>query len=171
MNKFAVITSSISSNKIHLPRYADKAYHVAFVDQSDLDFDDEWDRRPFYDFTVESEFSGRTNAKAYKILPQLFLPGYEYCIWLDSTHTLWEDPDIIVVTYLNGHDIALFEHQRNCVYDELKILYKYGLDTQENLQRSWDFLRKENYPQHNGLWELPARIFRKTEKLMNCSLM
>ena len=171
MKDIAVITSSVGANDLLEPRYKLHADFHAFVEPNRLEVDDGWDKKPVTVSTIDEAFVGRRTAKIYKVLPQLFVPGYKYYIWIDSTHMVAQDPKEIVETYLNGSDLALFQHYRDCVYDELKAIYQWKMDDRSLIQGWHDFLVSKNYPKHNGLYELPSRVFRNTPQMLQVGLM
>ena len=56
-------------------------------------------------------------------MPHVFLPDYDYHIWMDPTHDIISDPKEFCPTYLKDNDIALFKHpERSCLYDEANTL-------------------------------------------------
>ena len=61
---------------------------------------------PLRKFSIDNRYANRRNAKIYKIMPHLFVPGYDYYIWVDATHAVKMDPKEIV--YLgHGTTVAL----------------------------------------------------------------
>lgn len=162
MNKKVAIITSISGNKdiLYDPEIKyEEADYFAFVDQY---YDCRvWNQKRLYDFSIDKNFSvyktykNRRNAKIYKILPEFFIPNYEYYIWLDGTHELKQSPNTLIETYLKNNDISVFKHiERNCVYQEAKTIEKLGFDTVDNLNRQIDFYKSENFPENYGLFEL-----------------
>ena len=104
--------------------------------------------------------------------PHLFLPGYDYYIWLDSTHVLESDPDELIENYLKGSDIAVFKHpERDCVYEEGELVKKIKFDYPNLIEDQLDFYREIEYPEHNGLYELPVRIQRNNGRTQQLGLM
>ena len=171
--KIAVITSiSGINNKLIDPsiRFENVDYH-AFVD----DFNSNckiWEQHQIYNFTSDKKFKGRRNAKVYKILPNLFLPEYDYYFWVDSTHELIINPFHVIENVINYSDIALFKHTiRNCVYDEAKELIDLRYDYPENIERQIEFYKLENYPKDFGLYELPCSIRKNNRIINNMNLM
>ena len=93
----------------------------------------------------------------------MFLPGYDYYIWVDATHAVKMDPKEIVEIYLKDSDIALFEHsERDCVYEEAELIKKIKFDSLEFVQKQMLFYQSCGYKKHNGLYELPCRIQRNS---------
>lgn len=123
-------------------------------------------------FSNDTKFKNRRDAKLYKILPHLVLPGFDYYIWLDSTHVLEVDPEQLIEEYLSKSDIAVFKHpERDCVYEEGNLVKNIKYDHPNLIEDQLDFYRDMNYPVHNGLYELPVRIQRNNKRTQQLGLM
>jgi len=171
MSKIVIITSLCGSGDI----FPDPSVihngvdYVAFVDRAHPC--ETWKQIKALDFTFDKRFKNRRNAKIYKIMPHLFLPEYDYHIWVDSTHDVMVDPFELCNTYLKEHDIAVFKHtKRKCVYSESKEIKRLRFEDGDNLSRQMKFYRSEGYPEQNGLYELPAFIRKNTEKIRQLNL-
>ena len=172
--KIAVVTTSAAANVPPEPVIiADNIEYHAFVDGDLFSANiPGWTKHKIIDFTASFNFKSRRNAKIYKILPFLFLPNFDYYIYLDSGHILEKDPIDIINQFLQNSDIAVFKHpERNCVYEEGEEVKKISFDIPELIDRQLNFYRKANYPANNGLYELPARIQKNTEAVQRMSLM
>ncbi len=81
----AILTASIGANELSEPtkdfpgHYS--ADYYAFVDESKMGQGGIWNRQLAFQFSSDPSFGNRRNAKIYKILPHLFVPGYDYYIW------------------------------------------------------------------------------------------
>jgi hypothetical protein len=173
MKKIAAITSSIGTNELISPdKWSDKVDYHAFVEPHKTSVGDMWDRHEYVSFSLDPKYKNRRDAKIYKVCPHLFLPEYEYYIWLDSTHILEADPDELIEKYLKGSDIAVFKHpERDCVYEEGKLVKKIKFDYPNLIEEQLDFYEQMNYPEHNGLYELPVRIQRNNGRTRQLGLM
>lgn len=172
--KIAVITSSVESNIPAPPIiYRHNVEYHAFLDSKMCNLSiDGWRKHKALDFTSFPFFKNRRNAKIYKILPFLFLPGFDYYIYIDCTHRLEKDPEEIIDTYLSSSDIAVFKHPyRNCVYDEGEEVKTIDFDIRSLVDDQLNFYKEEGYPYNNGLYELPVRIQRNTEDIQRLCLM
>lgn len=164
MKKIAVITSSFGlTMKLSNPiKRFDTCDYICF--SNDIipdDHNSDWVIKKGPEFSLDPSFSNRRNAKIYKILPNLFLPDYEYYIWLDPTHELIVDPVALIEQYLNDFDIAVFRHnERHCIYDEAKVIKKLKIEYSDIIKRQVRYYKSLSYPRHNGLYELPCRIQR-----------
>lgn len=165
--KIAVVTSSIGSNKLLDPIPFDGVDYHAFIDYEDQN--SKWITHPIIDFSLDSKFKNRRNAKIYKIIPFAFLPDYDYFFWLDSTHLLETDPHEIITNYLSNSDIAVFKHpDRDCIYSEGEGVIKVKFDHTNLVEDQLAFYQDMCYPKNNGLYELPVRVQRNnhlTQKL------
>lgn len=171
MNKIAVITA-LSGNRERLydPCIVFPGVdYFAFVDiQQDVKV---WKQLPLIDFTYDNKYKNRRNAKIYKIIPHLFFPQHEIHIWHDVSHELIKDPFEVIETYLKNKDIALFKHtQRNCIYEESKILNELGYDHKENIDRQVQYYKECGMPENFGLFELPVSIRKNTSKIQAMNL-
>jgi len=160
--KIAVVTSSIGTNRLLDPISFDGVDYHAFVD--DNASNNKWITHPTISFSSDPTYSNRRNAKIYKILPFAFIPEYDYYFWIDSTHILETNPLEVIEKYLSNTDVAVFKHsQRDCVYLEGKSVNQVGFDHSNLVDEQLDFYRDMDYPENNGLYELPARVQRNTE--------
>jgi len=140
-------------------------YH-AFVDH-DFVTPTIWKKHQIFHFANDGRFSNRRNAKIYKVMPQLFLPGYDFYFWVDVSHDVVANPFKVCEEYLSGdNDIALFKHnQRNCIYDEAKLLKELNYDHHDNIDRQINYYADRGYPVQNGLYELPVSIRKNTHRV------
>jgi len=161
--KIAVVTSSIGTNGLlPIKKFPGVDYH-AFIDEN-VKETYEWVVHPIIKFSSDLTYENRRNAKVYKILPFAFLPNYDYYFWVDSTHVLDINPKKIIDTYLKDTDIAVFKHpERDCIYIEGKFVNQINFDHSNLVEDQLDFYKDMNYPENNGLYELPARVQRNTE--------
>jgi len=172
MTKIAVVTASVGANDIIEPPVVFEGVdYFAFVDKSKVDISGSWTRKQHVEFSSDPYYNNRRNAKIYKILPHLFLPEYDYYIWIDSTHYVAINPHQMIEEFLSNSDIALFEHpERNCVYDEAKLIKEINFDHEELVNAQIEFYEHVGYPKNNGLYELPCRIQKNTFKIQECML-
>lgn len=172
-NKKIAILTSIIGNELELldpPRIFSNASYFAFVDRKhDVK---QWNQIDAFDFSQDVQYKRRRNAKIYKILPNLFLPDYDYYIWIDATHAVMRDPETIISDFLAESDIALFKHSvRNCVYQEAEIVLKLGWEHPDIIRNQISCYSRNNYPANNGLYEMSAFIRRNTREIFKLNLM
>lgn len=161
--RIAVVTSSIGVNGLlPIKKFSGIDYH-AFVDEN-VKETYEWTIHPILKFSSDPTYENRRNAKVYKILPFAFLPNYDYYFWVDSTHILSTNPVEVIETYLEDSDVAVFKHpERDCIYIEGNFVKQIRYDHSNLLEDQLSFYKDIDYPKHNGLYELPARVQRNTE--------
>ncbi|MDD5589080.1 MAG: DUF616 domain-containing protein [Candidatus Nanoarchaeia archaeon] len=131
-----------------------------------------WKQIILPDFTIDDKYHNRRIAKTPKILPELFLPNYDYWFWCDYTHDVVERPEVIINQYMKGNDIAVFKHTtRNCVYQEAEELKRLNYDYAHNIDNQIQFYRMLGYPEGNGLWELSTFVRKNTQRIRTLNLM
>jgi hypothetical protein len=168
--KIAVLTASIGTNNLLPVNPFDDVDYFAFSDrQTNVPG---WIVKKAAEFSTDPKYKNRRNAKIYKVLPFLFTPDYDYYFWIDSTHQLEEDPRTVINTYLKDSDVAVFKHpERDCVYEEGKLVKQIGFDYPNLIDDQLDFYRDMCYPENNGLYELPVRVQRNTELTQRMGMM
>ena len=158
--RIAIVTASIGTNSLLEPVSFDGVDYHAFVDYEDDDTS--WIKHPVIPFSTDPKYKNRRNAKVFKILPFAFFPDYDFYFWVDSTHILEVDPREVIDTYLKDSDVAVFKHPyRDCIYIEGEFVKDIGFDHANLLEDQLAFYKDMCYPDHNGLYELPARVLTK----------
>jgi hypothetical protein len=134
---------------------------VAFTDDADLESDG-WDvrTRP----ALNPQGHPRMVAKAWKVLNDLALPGYDVSIWIDASHEILTDAFVgHCLAALDDSSIALYDHPwRDCIYLEAEasvVLPKYaGLPIVEQVAE----YRAQGHPEHAGLYACGTLVRRHT---------
>lgn len=166
MNKIAVLTSVCDLNTpLKDPSNVFKNVdYIAFVDK--LHGSNVWKEKIALDFTLDEKYRGRRNAKIYKVMPQMFLPEYDYWFWVDSTHELIMDPKEVIEKYLGDSEIGLWRHTtRDCAYQEAEIINQLNYDHKELVDNQINYYKSLGYPENNGLYELPVSIRKNTDNI------
>lgn len=162
-NKIAIVTALAGDrDRLAQPLVVyPNADYIAFVDKRwDVGC---WDQRVLCLFSEDEKFAKRRNAKAPKILPHLFAPGYEYYFWVDATHDVVMDPEEIIGRFLGEADIAVFRHrERSCAYEEAGEVINIEFDHPDLVRRQMEYYREKGFPQGYGLYELPSFVRRNT---------
>lgn len=96
-------------------------------------------------------YPSRMKAKVYKVLPHLFFPEYRYSVWVDGNVRPIKDMNLLINKYLKKHNIAMFNHGRNCIYEEMDACIKYKKDTAEIINKQRKKYKEIGYPENNGL--------------------
>jgi hypothetical protein len=172
--KIAIITSMFGDRDV-LERpgsiFKDVDYY-AFVDR--IHQCDVWTQTIGCQFSTDDRFASRRNAKIYKIVPELFIPGYDYYFWVDATHEVVLDPKEIIETYMKDSMIGCFKHTtRSCSYEEGKEIINLGLsyDYPDNVIDQLNRYYSEGFPEQNGLWEMSVFIRKNTPEIQRLNLM
>lgn len=121
--------------------------------------------------TVQFEYSNRRDAKIYKILPNLFLPDYDYYFWVDPTHDVLVNPVTIINDYLKDSEIAVFKHrERNCIFNEATTILQANKENKNLMIEQMNFYADNNMPKQFGLFELPAFVRKNSQNMTKLCL-
>jgi hypothetical protein len=168
--KIAVITSICAlAQNLHDPKVSfDSADYYAFVDRHhDCTT---WKQIQSVPFSLDEKYKGRRDAKIYKILPHLFLPDYDYWIWVDPTHEPIMDP-VRICTNMGERDVGLFTHpHRDCAFEEAIEVGRLGYDDPMWLAGQLEYYRICGFPKKYGLYELPAFVRKNTHNVQELNL-
>lgn len=89
------------------------------------------------------------------------LEHYEISVWMDASVIFKSSINDFVKKYFDSKKApfsAFVHHSRNCIYEEANACIKARKDTRENIERHINFLKQENYPKNNGLYEMTVFI-------------
>lgn len=110
----------------------------------------------------------RRESRRAKLCPHLFLPDYEYYIYLDGSVQILDSPRHLIKKYLRDYDIAVLKHPwRDCIYQELTVCAEKGYVGKANAEKHKQFLRSEGYPENNGLTENGVILRRNTDRIQH----
>jgi hypothetical protein len=93
-------------------------------------------------------------AKKIKALPHIYLAQYDWSLYIDNTVRLKAAPKRIFEEYLAPakSPLVCFRHfERDCVYDEAKVVLSLGFDPPERINTQMALYRHLGYPAKNGL--------------------
>jgi alkaline ceramidase TOD1/glycosyltransferase MUCI70-like protein len=93
-------------------------------------------------------------AKKIKALSHVWLPQYDCSLYLDNIIRLKVAPRRLFDEFLlpAKSPLVCFKHnERNCVYDEAKVVLSLDLDTPERVNAQMALYRSLGYPAKNGL--------------------
>lgn len=156
MNKKYVIYTSLTGNYDELPQYEvldNRFDYICFSNQY-------IDGINVGQWTIKKiPFKGTNNAvlsRYAKLQPHKCLEEYDYSIWLDSNIIIKERSfyDVLLDKIKEGGQWYGIKHPiRNCIYDEGKACLYSGISRYHEIKELFYFLKKENYPKNNGLYE------------------
>jgi hypothetical protein len=93
-------------------------------------------------------------AKKIKALPHIYLAQYDCSLYIDNTVRLKAAPARFFEQYLAPSKSPLVcfrHHERDCVYDEAKVVLALRFDTPERVNPQMALYRYLGYPANNGL--------------------
>lgn len=110
-------------------------------------------------------------ARYHKVFPNKILSEYDYSIWIDANidvldNTLEKNINKLIK---DKKIIGVVPHfERNCIYQEGKACIYLKKDNSKIVLKQMAFLKKDNYPKNNGLYETNF-LFRKhgEKKIIN----
>jgi hypothetical protein len=111
-------------------------------------------------------------ARYIKTHPETLLKDYKYTVWIDSNivingNLLYERVNKLIS---QKKDFAAIKHPtRDCIYIEAFEVLKYAKDSFSKVIEQVKFLKKEKYPQHNGLCETNL-LYRNINSKKNVQL-
>ena len=94
--------------------------------------------------------SPRRSSRLFKLMPQLFFPGYKRWVWIDGNITLRKDVDAAFLGALQG-PLGVLKHIRKCIYEEADICLNHKNDAAETIRAHVEGYRKEGFPINFGL--------------------
>ncbi|GAD90058.1 hypothetical protein VHA01S_032_00080 [Vibrio halioticoli NBRC 102217] len=102
--------------------------------------------------------------REYKMLPHKFFPMYESSIYVDGNISIQQD----LIDFFKDKDtiLSISPHSlRNCIYKEAKACIKENKLSEEVVLNLIEYLKSEDYPKNNGLFENNILFRRNTYKL------
>lgn len=105
------------------------------------------------------------DARMYKLLPHIFLPQYEYSIWIDGRVIIKKKDLTPLLDYLGDANLAVFPHMhRDCIYEEAKACVYRGKDKPLAILNQITQYNKEKYPTKNGGVETGVLLRKHMQK-------
>ncbi|MEA2975754.1 MAG: hypothetical protein QOF19_1274 [Alphaproteobacteria bacterium] len=93
-------------------------------------------------------------AKRVKALPHLYLPEYDWSLYIDNIIRLKTAPKQLFDQFLVGapSPLVCFRHpERNCVYEEAEKVIELSFDNPDRVRTQMMLYRQLGYPVQNGL--------------------
>ena len=101
----------------------------------------------------------RLSRKIKMLGHEIINKNYDISVWMDADIIIEKSIVEFVDIFLKDKPFASFKHhQRDCIYEEAKACLMMRKDTKENILKTINFLKKEKYPEHNGLYEMTIFI-------------
>lgn len=166
IRKKIAIYTAITAGYDHLeePTYKAAAENIDYLAFTDCDIRSRfWKIIPLDD--KYSHLDSVRKARKLKIIGHPALDGYDYTLWIDG------NIDIIgnineLLSLLDEHDLVTFKHpSRNCIYDEAMACLRRKKDSIDAVKEQVEFLKRQGYPENNGLIESNVLLRKKTAAL------
>lgn len=111
-----------------------------------------WTVRPLM-FSAETNVK---NARWHKVNAHKLFPEYDYSLWVDSNIIINNPKPFKMMDDLIEQNVlvAVPNHmERHCIYAEAQIIKEYHIEWPDIVDDEMRYLRKDNYPENNGLSE------------------
>ena len=148
-NKKVVYTAITGDyDELLTPTYLNDDWdYICFTDNENIN-SDVWEIRKMED----SDLDKVKKARMYKILPHVFLPEYEYSLWIDGNFRIINDMNEYIKKYANNNLMMCIIHpDRDCVYDEADACIEQKKDSPEVILNQINRYKAENYPKKWGM--------------------
>ena len=90
---------------------------------------------------------------------------YQISIWQDASVVWDKEPSLFVKKYLKKAPFASFKHfGRSCIYDEAGEVIRLRKEKKEQVIRTIEFLKKEQFPKQFGLYEMTVFIKKNKDE-------
>jgi hypothetical protein len=126
--------------------------------------DSKWTKTDTARFKEDTELSPLQLNRKIKMLPFLYLPEYDYSIYIDGNIKITA-PVSPLIAEMGDHGFGVHYHRtRGCIYDELiQVTYLKKADAALSKQQIASY-KKEGFPQHFGLYENAILIRKHGDK-------
>jgi hypothetical protein len=131
-----------------VPDVDSSIHYLLFTDQPVAEPKSPWEVR-----VVPRIFKDpQLEARRLKLLPHLFLPEYDFSVWIDGNVELQHLTASDVKQYLQNAIIALPYHpDRTCIYEEAKEILALKYDSASRVNRQTEYYQQQGFPQFFGL--------------------
>jgi hypothetical protein len=150
---YTVITNGYDTLKI--PRNVSVGYdYICFTDDENLKSD-------FWRVIVIKKES-RHLQREIKILSHVYLPDYDFTIYVDGSMFIKRDLAKLYDRIRNNDILFSKHHSRNCVYKEAEAVLNLNKDSEENVKVQIDKYRDAGFPENFGMFQTGLIARRKT---------
>lgn len=105
---------------------------------------------------IESSLlESKIESRRPKILPQLFLSGYKWSLYVDNRIAFKSAPDAMLIEHISSSPdkICMYSHPwRNCLYDEGEEIIRLGLEDESVVRKQLDFYSDQGCKSEVGLY-------------------
>jgi hypothetical protein len=108
----------------------------------------------------------RYTARYCKILSHLFLPDYDYTIWIDGSTSLQASPREIIKKYLTTFEVAAFRYpDDDCIYSHAEKCVAAKRFSIVDIAPQMEYFRTDGFPEHAGLCEMRVVLRKHTPQI------
>lgn len=142
--------------------------YVCFTDNEQLLKSGTWEILPIpQEIMKDDTLSTIKKQRVLKINPYKYLKGMDLStsVYVDANLEINCNLDDLVKQYEDS-DITVPHHpQRNCIYEEAKVIVRSKRDTQDNINKQVKFLEEEKFPKNFHLSETNVLVRKDTPKV------
>lgn len=104
---------------------------------------------------IDQSLDTRKKARFVKLNPHKILPKHDISIWVDSCYkTKFSNTENFLKEISFNDGIMCFKHnERNCIYDEAKVVVKDKLDYAKIVEQQMNRYKSEGFPKNYGLFD------------------
>jgi hypothetical protein len=117
-------------------------------------------------YTEDKLGSPHYSSRMYKILSHIYDQS-DWSVYVDADIFLPDGVETRLIEELkkSGKLIGVFRHPwRDCVYEEGKEIIRLQKDSEENVKKFLEEIRKEGWPEHNGLAACGILVRKRTRE-------
>lgn len=148
-NKKVVYTAITGDyDELLTPKYVNDDWdYICFTDNDNIK-SDFWEIRIMEHLDLDK---GK-KARKYKVLPHIYLPKYNYSLWIDGNYRIVDDINKYIKRYVKKNPMLCLVHEyRDCIYEEAKKCIEMNLESEKVINSQINGYRVEGYPKNNGL--------------------
>lgn len=140
-------------DKINEPVYPEKEVDYFMFTDLEIPKDSIWKKIDVTNFPQYKEMSPFQMNRLIKFLPELFLPGYDYSIYIDGNIEPVASLTGFIVN-MGGYSFGVHYHSsRDCIYEEKVAIEYYKKADMEIVSTQLNLYEKDGFPHHYGLFE------------------
>lgn len=117
-------------------------------------------------YIEDSKLDNQRLSRKIKILGDPYIDkNYDISVWIDASVVFDKKISLFVKEYLKENSFAAFKHHlRDCIYDEAIECIRLRKDKKDIILKNVEFLRQQNYPEKNGLYEMTVFIKKHNDE-------